>query len=48
MMSPTMRRLIRSYGLVIVLAIGFLALAMFVREKPEVVPANMIIYGLVR
>ena len=42
-MSPTMRRLVRSYGLLIVLAIGFLALVMFVREKPEVVPANVIV-----
>jgi hypothetical protein len=41
-MSPVLRRLIRSYGLLVVIAIAFLAMALLVREKPKVVPANVI------
>lgn len=37
-LSPTARRLIRSYGLLIVIAIAFLLMAMLVREKPKTVP----------
>lgn len=37
-LSPTARRLIRSYGLLIAIAIAFLLMAMFVREKPKTVP----------
>ena len=39
-LSPTMRRLIRSYGLVFLIAIGFLLMAMFMRETPKVVPVE--------
>lgn len=37
-LSPTTRRLIRSYGLLIAIAIAFLFMAMLVREKPTTVP----------
>ncbi len=40
--SPTTRRLIRSYGLIVLIAIVFLVMAMFVREKPKEVPAESI------
>ena len=39
-LSPTARRLVRSYGVLILIAIGFLLLAMMVREKPETVPVE--------
>lgn len=39
-LSPTTRRLIRSYGLVILIAVGFLIMAMFMRERPKVVPVE--------
>lgn len=39
-LSPTARRLIRSYGLLIAIAIAFLVMAMMVREKPKTVPAE--------
>lgn len=38
--SPTARRLIRSYGLLIVIAVGFLLLALLVRETDETVPVE--------
>jgi hypothetical protein len=38
--GPTTRRLVRSYGLLILLALLFLFLALFVREKPKTVPAE--------
>lgn len=38
--SPTVRRLVRSYGLLVLLALGFLLLALFVREADETVPAE--------
>lgn len=41
-MSPTVRRLIRSYGLLVVIAIAFLVMTMFVREKDRTVPAESI------
>jgi hypothetical protein len=41
-MSPTVRRLIRSYGLLVVLALVFLVMAMFVREKDKTVPAESV------
>ena len=41
-LSPTARRLIRSYGLLILIAIGFLLMAMMIREKPKTVPAESI------
>jgi hypothetical protein len=39
-LSPTARRLVRSYGLLILIAIGFLLMAMMIREKPKTVPAQ--------
>jgi hypothetical protein len=39
-LSPTTRRLIRSYGLLVLIAIAFLLLAMFVHERPKTVPAQ--------
>ena len=39
-LSPTTRRLIRSYGLLIAIAIAFLLMAMMVREKPKIVPTE--------
>jgi hypothetical protein len=39
-LSPTARRLIRSYGVLILIAIAFLLMAMMVREKPKTVPAE--------
>jgi hypothetical protein len=42
MLSPTARRLIRSYGVIVLLALAFLLLALFVREKEETVPAQSI------
>jgi hypothetical protein len=39
-LSPTARRLVRSYGLLILIAIGFLLMAMMIREKPKTVPAE--------
>jgi hypothetical protein len=39
-LSPTARRLIRSYGLLIAIAIAFLLMAMMVREKPKTVPVE--------
>jgi hypothetical protein len=39
-LSPRARRLIRAYGLLVLIAIGFLLLAMLVREKPKTVPAQ--------
>ena len=38
--SPTARRLVRSYGLLILIAIGFLMMAMMIREKPKTVPVE--------
>jgi len=40
LLSPTLRRVIRSYGILILIAIGFLLLALFVHETPKVVPAQ--------
>lgn len=42
-LSPVTRRLIRSYGLIILVAIGFLLLAMLVRsvERTEPVEQSM-------
>ena len=39
-LSPTARRLVRSYGLLILIAIGFLLMAMMIREKPKTVPTQ--------
>ena len=39
-LSPTLRRVVRSYGVLILIAIGFLILAMFVHETPKVIPAQ--------
>jgi hypothetical protein len=39
-LSPTARRLIRSYGVLVLIAIAFLVMAMMVREKPKTVPAD--------
>jgi hypothetical protein len=36
----TARRLIRSYGLLILLALAFLLMALFVREKERTVPVE--------
>jgi len=38
--SPTLRRIVRSYGILILIAIGFLLLALFVHETPKIVPAQ--------
>ncbi len=40
--GPTARRLIRSYGLLIAIALAFLIMALFVREKERTVPAESI------
>jgi hypothetical protein len=42
MLSPTARRLIRSYGVLILIAIAFLLMAMMIREKPKTVPVESI------
>jgi hypothetical protein len=39
-LSPAIRRVIRSYGILILIAIGFLLLALFVHETPKTVPAR--------
>jgi hypothetical protein len=39
-LSPTARRLVRSYGVLILVAIGFLLMAMMVRERPKTVPVE--------
>ena len=39
-LSERQRRLVRSYGLLILIAIAFLLLAMFVHEAPKTVPAK--------
>jgi hypothetical protein len=39
-LSPALRRIVRGYGLLILIAIGFLLLAMFVHEAPKTVPAK--------
>jgi hypothetical protein len=39
-LSPTLRRIARSYGILILIAIGFLLLALFVHEAPKIVPAQ--------
>lgn len=39
-LSPTLRRLIRSYGLIVALALAFLFLALFVREADRTVPTE--------
>jgi hypothetical protein len=39
-LSPTARRLVRSYGILILIAIAFLLMAMMVREKPKTVPVE--------
>jgi hypothetical protein len=39
-LSTRAKRLIRSYGVVILIAIGFLLLALFVHEAPKTVPAQ--------
>ena len=41
-MSPIVRRLVRSYGLLVVLALVLLVMAMFVREKDKTVPVESI------
>jgi hypothetical protein len=40
LLSPNARRLIRSYGLLIAIALAFLILALFVREEERTVPAE--------
>jgi hypothetical protein len=39
-LGSRLRRIIRSYGIVIAIAIGFILLALMVREKPKTVPAQ--------
>ena len=39
-LSPTARRLVRSYGLLVLIAVGFLLMAMMIREKPKTVPVE--------
>jgi hypothetical protein len=39
-LGPATRRLIRSYGLLILIALAFLLMAMFIREKEQTVPAQ--------
>lgn len=39
-LSPTARRIIRSYGILILVGIGFLVLALLVHETPKTVPAQ--------
>jgi hypothetical protein len=39
-LSPTARRIVRSYGVLILIAIAFLILAMFVREEDKTVPVE--------
>ena len=41
-LSPTARRLIRSYGLLILAAIAFLLMVLLVREKPRTVPEQSV------
>lgn len=41
-LSPTARRLLRSYGVLIAIAIAFLLMAIFVREKDRTVPVESI------
>lgn len=38
--ASTARRLIRSYGLLILIALAFLLIALFVREKERTVPVE--------
>lgn len=40
MLSPTLRRLVRSYGVLVLIALAFLFLALFVREQDRTVPAD--------
>ena len=40
MLSPRGRRLVRSYGLLVLIAIGFILLAMFVPEVDRTVPVE--------
>lgn len=40
MIPPIARRIIRSYGVVILIAIAFLLMILFVAETPQVVPAG--------
>jgi hypothetical protein len=48
LLSPTTRRIVRAYGLLIVAAIAFLMLAMCVHEAPKTVPAESVgLLGLV-
>jgi hypothetical protein len=39
-LSPTARRIIRSYGILILIAVAFLLIALFVHEVPKTVPAQ--------
>jgi hypothetical protein len=44
--SVRLRRLIRHWGLVFLIAVGFLLMALFVRETPKTVPAESLgVYG---
>lgn len=40
LLSPRGRRLVRSYGLLVLIAIGFLLMAMMVRETEQTVPVE--------
>jgi hypothetical protein len=42
--TPETRRLIRSYGLLVLVAIAFIVMAMLVREKSTEVPVESIGY----
>jgi hypothetical protein len=42
LLGPATRRLIRSYGLLVLIALAFLFLALFVHEKDKTVPAESI------
>ena len=44
-LGPTTRRLVRSYGLLVAIALAFLLLALFVREKERTVPAETLPFG---
>ncbi len=45
-LSPTARRLVRSYGLLVLIAVAFLLMAMMVREKPKTVPSQSLAQSL--
>lgn len=40
LLTPRMRRLVRSYGVLVLIAIGFMLMALLVRERPRTVPVE--------